>query len=62
SALLNTGKVYIIIGSNGISSKILSSVAGAIYDDVTTLTITTINANERYMVQSDGTGWLVIGR
>ena len=62
NAVTNTGKVYIIIGSNLISSKILSTSGGVIYDDVTNATITTINANERIMVQSDGTDWIVIGR
>ncbi|MEC4005927.1 hypothetical protein OX283_014755 [Flavobacterium sp. SUN052] len=62
NAASNIGKVYIIIGSNTISSKILSTSGGVIYDDVTNTTITTINGNERIMVQSDGTDWLVIGR
>jgi hypothetical protein len=62
TAVGNTGKVFIIIGSNGIGTKILSTAGGGIYDDVTNATITTISTNERYMVQSDGTGWLVIGR
>jgi trimeric autotransporter adhesin len=58
----NTGKIYIIIGSNTISSKILSTSGGSIYDDVTNTFINTINANERYTVQSDGSNWIVIGR
>jgi hypothetical protein len=62
TAVGNAGKVFIIIGSNGIGTKILSTAGGGIYDDVTNATITTISTNERYMVQSDGTGWLVIGR
>lgn len=63
NAVGNTGKVYIIIGSNGISSKTLSTNGGGgIYDDVTNTTITTIATNQRIMVQSDGTGWIVIGR
>ncbi|MBN8565975.1 MAG: hypothetical protein J0M25_04460 [Flavobacteriales bacterium] len=62
SAVGNTGKVFILIGSNGISSKILSTQGGVVYDDVSNATITSINANQRYMVQSDGTDWIVIGR
>jgi len=62
NAVGNTGKIFIIIGSNGISSKTFSTAGGFIYDDVTNSNISTINANERYSVQSDGTDWIVIGR
>ena len=62
NATTNTGKVYILIGSNGITSKILSTLGGIVYDDVTNTTIITIAGGERLMVQSDGTDWLVIGR
>lgn len=61
-AVANTGKVFIIIGSNGIAPKTFSTSGGGIYDDVTNATINTLNANQRYMVQSDGTNWIVIGR
>lgn len=61
-ATANLGKVFIIIGSNGISTKTFSTSGGGIYDDVTNATITTLAANQRYMVQSDGTDWIVIGR
>ncbi|WP_162127395.1 beta strand repeat-containing protein [Flavobacterium phycosphaerae] len=61
NAVGNIGKVYIIIGSNGIGSKTLSTNGGTIYDDVTNTTITTISGSQRYMIQSDGTGWIVIG-
>jgi hypothetical protein len=61
SAPLNPGKVFIIIGSNGIGTKILSSVSGGVYDDATSSSITSIGASDRYMVQSDGIGWIVIG-
>ena len=57
----NTGKVFVIIGSNGISSKTFSSAAGNIYDDVSAAFITTISGSVRYTVQSDGTDWIVIG-
>ena len=60
-AVANPGKVYIIIGSNGISSKIISTSGGLIYDDVSNTFISTINANQRYTVQSDGSNWIVTG-
>ena len=62
NAVGNTGKVYIIIGSNTISPKTLSTSGGNIYDDVTNAFINTLNAIERYTVQSDGSDWIVIGR
>ncbi|MES2811282.1 MAG: hypothetical protein V4670_02325 [Bacteroidota bacterium] len=62
NAVGNTGKIFIIIGSNGISSKTWSTSGGAIYDDVSNTAYTTINANQRFMVQSDGNDWIVIGR
>jgi len=58
----NLGKIFIIIGSNGITAKIFSTPAGNIYDDVTNTFITTISGSIRYTVQSDGTDWIVIGR
>ncbi|WP_293870876.1 hypothetical protein [Flavobacterium sp.] len=58
----NTGKIFVIIGSNGISSKVFSSTSGNIYDDVTNAFITTISGSVRYTVQSDGTDWIVIAR
>lgn len=61
NAVGNTGKVYIIIGSNTITPKIFSTSGGVIYDDVTNTNITILNSNTRYMVQSDGTNWIVIG-
>lgn len=62
NAVGNTGKVFVIIGSNGISAKAFSTSGGGIYDDVTNTNVTTLAANERYTVQSDGTNWIVIGR
>ncbi|AZA51979.1 hypothetical protein [Chryseobacterium sp. G0201] len=57
------GRIYILIGSNGISSKPISVVAGTgIYDDVTNAAITSISGGQRYQIQSDGIGWIVIGR
>lgn len=60
NAVGNLGKVFVIIGSNGIATKTFSTAGGLIYDDVTNSFITTINANQRYMVQSDGADWIVI--
>ena len=57
----NLGKIFVIIGSNGITTKTFSTAAGNIYDDVAPAFITTINPNQRYTVQSDGTDWIVIG-
>jgi hypothetical protein len=62
SAPANLGKIFIIIGSNGIGTKNLTTSGGVIYDDVTNSTITTITTGQRYMVQSDGVDWIVIGR
>jgi hypothetical protein len=57
------GRVYILIGSNGISAKPISVVSGGgIYDDVTNANITSISGGQRYQIQSDGAGWIVIGR
>lgn len=60
TAVGNTGKIFIIIGSNSITPKVFSTAGGVIYDDVTNANITVLNANQRYMVQSDGTDWIVI--
>lgn len=60
TAVGNTGKIFIIIGSNSITPKVFSTAGGVIYDDVSNANITVINANQRYMVQSDGTDWIVI--
>jgi hypothetical protein len=62
TAVGNNGKIFIIIGSNGIASKTWSTFGGVIYDDVTNTTYSTIAGNQRFMVQSDGTDWIVIGR
>jgi trimeric autotransporter adhesin len=62
TAVGNNGKIFIIIGSNGISPKTWSSLGGAIYDDVTNTAYTTISGSQRFMVQSDGTDWIVVGR
>jgi len=57
------GRIYILIGSNGIGLKNITVTGGTqIYDDVTNANITTITSNQRYQIQSDGAGWIVIGR
>jgi hypothetical protein len=60
SAVGNAGKIFVFIGSNGITAKTFSTSGGNIYDDVSAGFVTTINANQRFMVQSDGTDWIVI--
>jgi hypothetical protein len=62
NAVANLGKVYTILGSNGIAPKMFTTFGGVIYDDVLNNTISILNPNERYIVQSDGTDWLVVGR
>lgn len=62
NAVGNQGKIFVVIGSNGITAKLFSTSGGAIYDDVTNTSPTNINPNERYILQSDGTNWIVIGR
>jgi hypothetical protein len=56
------GRIYILIGSNGISAKSVTVTGGAvIYDDVSNTTISTISSGQRYQIQSDGQDWIVIG-
>ncbi|SIP97057.1 hypothetical protein SAMN05880574_10363 [Chryseobacterium sp. RU37D] len=56
------GRIYILIGSNGISTKSITVNGGAvIYDDVQNLSISTISSGQRYQIQSDGKDWIVIG-
>ena len=58
------GRIYVIISSNGAGSNVSLSVqgGGSIYDDVANSTITFIGPGERLSIQSDGAGWIVIGR
>jgi len=58
------GRIYTIINANGTGSSVtLSVVAGTgIFDDVTNTTITSLAVNSRITIQSDATGWIVIGR
>ena len=56
------GRIYILIGSNGISAKSITVTGGAVvYDDVSNTTISTIASGQRYQIQSDGQDWIVIG-
>lgn len=57
------GRIYILIGTYRMLEKQITVSEGElIYDDVTDASITSILANERYQIQSDGSRWLVIGR
>ncbi|MBI2269522.1 MAG: hypothetical protein HYU69_04095 [Bacteroidetes bacterium] len=57
------GRVYILIANSGIGAKNISfSGGGSIYDDVTNTNITNISGGQRIQIQSNGTGWIVIGR
>ncbi|MCO6175944.1 hypothetical protein NHF50_12905 [Flavobacterium sp. NRK F10] len=55
------GKILVLIGIPGISSKTISCLSGSLFDDATNSTITALAAGERYMIQSNGTNWYVIG-
>jgi hypothetical protein len=58
------GRTYVIINSNGTGSNLNFTTVNSqgIYDDVTNTNFTYIAPNTRIQVQSDGTGWIVIGR
>jgi hypothetical protein len=57
------GRIYILVGQNGISSKNINVTGGSsVFDDTTNSNVTAIAANQRYQIQSDGTNWIVIGR
>lgn len=60
NAVGNLGKIFVIIGSNGITSKVFSTAGGVIYNDVGNVLINTLNQNQRFTVQSDGADWIVI--
>lgn len=56
------GRIYILIGSNGISTKSITVTGGSVvYDDVSNTTISTISSGQRFQIQSDGQDWIVIG-
>lgn len=57
------GRIYILIGSSSISQKSITVTGGTtIYDDVTHSNISKITKNQRYQIQSNDTGWTVIGK
>jgi len=58
------GRLYTIINSNGTGSGVSLAVAagGGVYDDVTNTSITSLAENNRITIQSDGSGWIVVGR
>ena len=58
------GRLYTIINSNGTGTNVTLSppTGSAIYDDVTNATLTSLAPNNRITIQSDGTGWIVVGR
>ncbi len=55
------GKILVLIGISGITSKTITCLSGSVYDDVTNSTVTTLASGERYMIQSNGADWYVIG-
>ncbi|MCI1187245.1 hypothetical protein MON38_07420 [Hymenobacter sp. DH14] len=58
------GRIYVIISSSGAGSNVGLNVqsGGGIYDDVANTTLTYLGQSERISIQSDGAGWIVIGR
>lgn len=59
-ATTQTGRIIVLIGTNGITTKNFNITNGNVYDVVTNSNITSISANQRFTIQSDGTNWLVI--
>lgn len=57
------GRVYILLGANGIGNKTINFTgAQVLYDNVTNANITRVRANERFQIQSIGAnGWILIG-
>ena len=51
-----------LINSNNTGSNVTLTPTNAIYDDVTAANINSLVTNTRISIQSDGTGWIVIGR
>ena len=56
------GRVYVLINSNNTGSNVTLGPPNAIYDDVTATNINSLVPNTRISIQSDGTGWIVIGQ
>ncbi len=62
TASTSTGKIFVIIGFDGLATIPFTTSGGSIIDEALGITITTLNGNDRYTIQSDGTDWIVIGR
>jgi trimeric autotransporter adhesin len=62
AAATNTGKIFVIIGIDGLATIPFTTSGGLINDEALGFSITTLNGNDRYTIQSDGTDWVVIGR
>lgn len=60
SAITNTGKIYNLIGANGLASASLVSAGGTVYNDQLGSNVTTITSGDRFSIQSDGTNWIII--
>ena len=58
------GRIYVIISASGTGSNVGLTVqsGNGIYDDVANTALTNIGPSERISIQSDGSGWIVIGR
>lgn len=57
------GREYVLIGVNDLTAKNISVIGGGVvFDDVSNANITQLTANTRYVIQSDGSNWIVIGR
>lgn len=60
------GRLYTLINSNGQGAFSLTVTGGGtVYDDITNTTFSGANAfpaGTRLTFQSDGTGWVVVGR
>jgi hypothetical protein len=61
AASANTGRSFVIIGMNGIATIPFTTSGGSIIDEAFGVAITTLASTNRYVVQSDGTNWVVIG-
>lgn len=60
-AVRNKGKIYVVIGTHGITPKTLATSGGHVFDDVTNTTMTSVLPNSRIIIQSNGEDWIVIG-
>lgn len=59
----NRGKIFVIIKINGGATIPFTTPIGSIFDEtLATPAIAIISSGERYMLQSNGANWIVIGR